>query len=127
MFKNALLYRIDHWPAPTLDTLDQRLRAARFVECGASQSESAGWVEPRGQAHGAMAENVAGQIVLRLAVETKAVPGAVVKGEVGRRLDAIEKDTGRRPRGHARRPHRPRRPRPRQLRPARRLQDRPHY
>ena len=99
MFKNALIYRIEAWAAPGLAEIDQRLQAARFVECGASQAEAVGWVEPRGKAHGAMAESIGGQIVLRLATETKAVPGGVVKDEVGKKLDAIEKDTGRRPRG----------------------------
>ena len=99
MFKNALIYRIEAWAAPGLAEIDQRLEAARFVECGASQAEAVGWVEPRGKAHGAMAESIGGQIVLRLATETKAVPGGVVKDEVGKKLDAIEKDTGRRPRG----------------------------
>ena len=99
MFKNALVYRIEHWEAPGLAELDQRLQAARFVECGASQAESVGWVEPRGEAHGAMVESIGGQWVLRLATETKAVPGGVIKDQVGKKLDAIEKDTGRRPKG----------------------------
>ena len=99
MFKNALLYRIETWAVPGLSEIDQRLQAARFVECGASQPESVGWVEPRGEAHGAMVESVGGQLVLRLATETKAVPGGVIKDQVGKKLDAIEKDTGRRPKG----------------------------
>jgi recombination associated protein RdgC len=99
MFKNALIYRIEAWEAPGLAEIDQRLQAARFVECGASQPESVGWVEPRGQAHGAMVESIGGQLVLRLATETKAVPGGVIKDQVGKKLDAIEKDTGRRPKG----------------------------
>ena len=99
MFKNALVYRIEAWAAPGLAEIDQRLQAARFVECGASQPESVGWVEPRGEAHGAMVESIGGQLVLRLATETKAVPGGVIKDQVGKKLDAIEKDTGRRPRG----------------------------
>ena len=99
MFKNALIYRIETWDAPGLAELDQRLQATRFIECGASQPESVGWVEPRGQAHGAMVESIGGQWVLRLATETKAVPGGVIKDQVGKKLDAIEKDTGRRPKG----------------------------
>ena len=99
MFKNALIYRIEAWSPPGLPEIDQRLQAARFVECSASQAESVGWVEPRGEAHGAMVESIGGQLVLRLATETKAVPGGVIKEQVGKKLDAIEKDTGRRPRG----------------------------
>ncbi len=99
MFKNALIYRIEHWDQPALTAIEERLSGARFVECGASQPESAGWVSPRGEAHGALAESVAGQLVLRLCTETKAVPGSVVKTQVQAQLDEIEKQTGRRPRG----------------------------
>jgi recombination associated protein RdgC len=99
MFKNALVYRIEHWAQPPLAEIEARLQGARFVECGASQPESIGWTEPRGQAHGAMVESVGGQLILKLATETKAVPGSVVKTEVQAKLDAIEKDTGRRPKG----------------------------
>lgn len=99
MFKNALVYRIEHWAQPPLSEIEGRLQGARFVECGASQPESIGWVEPRGEAHGAMVESIGGQLILKLATETKAVPGSVVKSEVQARLDAIEKDTGRRPKG----------------------------
>jgi recombination associated protein RdgC len=99
MFKNALVYRIEHWAQPPLAEIEARLQGARFVECGASQPESIGWVEPRGEAHGAMVESIGGQLILKLATETKAVPGSVVKTEVQAKLDAIEKDTGRRPKG----------------------------
>lgn len=99
MFKNALIYRIEHWDVPSLTEIEKRLSAAPFVECGASQPESSGWVSPRGEAHGALAEAVASQLVLQMAIETKAVPGGVVKSQVQSALDKIEQETGRRPRG----------------------------
>ena len=99
MFKNALVYRIEHWDPPTLAEFEKRLGGARFVECGPSQPESAGWVAPRGDKHAALAESVGGQLILKLANETKAVPGRVVKDQVEAELDKIEKDTGRRPKG----------------------------
>ncbi len=99
MFKNALIYRIVQWEPPSLAELADRLDASRFVECGATQGESAGWVEPRGERHGALVEAVAGQLILRLCTETKAVPAAVVKNLVEERLDAAERKTGRRPKG----------------------------
>src|SRR4051812_38344504 len=79
MFKNVLVYRISTWEQPDLSVLEERLAGARFVECGASQLESAGWVEPRGEKHGVMVESVGGQWILRLCTERKAVPGSVVK------------------------------------------------
>lgn len=99
MFKNALVYRIEHWTPPDPNDIEQRLAGAAFVACGATQPESAGWVAPRGQAHGVLAERVGGQLVLKLCTETKAVPGGVVKTELQARLDRIEQETGRRPRG----------------------------
>ena len=97
MFKNALIYRIEHWAPPTLTEMEERLSGARFIECGATQPESAGWVAPRGNKHAALAESIGGQVVFKLCTETKAVPGDVVKTQVEVQLDAIEKETGRRP------------------------------
>jgi hypothetical protein len=64
-----------------------------------SSLESFGWVEPRGEKHGALVENVGGQWILRLCTETKAVPGGVVKTRLEERLDKVEQETGRRPKG----------------------------
>ena len=99
MFKNALVFHIDHWEQPDLTQIEKRLDAARFAECGATQPESAGWVAPRGDKHAVLAESVGGQIILKLCTETKAVPASVVKTELEVQLDKIEKDTGRRPKG----------------------------
>ena len=101
MLKNALVYRIAQWNPPPAAELNERLAAARFVECGATQPASAGWVEPRGRQHGALVESVGGQWLLQLCSETKAVPAAVVKRQLDERLDRAERDTGRRPKGKA--------------------------
>ena len=99
MFKNALIYRIESWDPPAPAAIEERLAGQRFIECAASQPESAGWVEPRGQKHGALLEQVAGQTILRLCVERKPVPSSVVKTLLEERLQKIEDNTGRRPRG----------------------------
>jgi recombination associated protein RdgC len=99
MIKNALLYRIGSWEPPSSAEIENRLLAGRFVECGASQAESAGWVEPRGENHGALMEGVGGQLILKLCVERKAVPTQVIKNQLEVQLDKIEADTGRRPKG----------------------------
>lgn len=101
MFKSALVYRIDQWDRPDLTDIESRLDGARFIECGATQQESAGWVEPRNEKHGALLENVGGQLILKLCTETKAVPGSVVKTRLDERLDKIADETGRRPKGKA--------------------------
>lgn len=103
MFRNALVYRIVHWDPPGLADLCERLEAERFFECGATQTASSGWIAPRGEQHGAFAEAFAGRLILKLCSETKAVPAAVVKNLLGERLDAVERQEGRRPKGrHAR-------------------------
>ncbi|MEO8152430.1 MAG: recombination-associated protein RdgC [Rhizobacter sp.] len=99
MFKNALLYRIGPWEPPSSAEIESRLDAGRFVECGASQLESVGWVEPRGEKNGALMEGVGGQLILKLCIERKAVPSQVVKTELEQQLEQIEADTGRRPKG----------------------------
>jgi recombination associated protein RdgC len=99
MFKNALIYRIAEGALPALAEIEDKLLADQFAECGATQMESTGWVAPRGRKHGALAESVAGQLVLTLCTETKAVPGSVVKRRLEEQLDALEQQTGRRPKG----------------------------
>lgn len=99
MFKNALVYRYDHWDAQALPAIEARLQATRFVECSPSQPESAGWVAPRGEKHAALIESVGRQLVLQLCTETRAVPGSALKPRLEEMLDQIERETGRRPKG----------------------------
>ncbi len=101
MFKNALVYRIDQWEPPTQADIERRLEAGRFAECAPSQPEAAGWVEPRGEKHGALLESVGGQLILQLCTERKPVPSGVVKQQLEARLDRLEAETGRRPKGKA--------------------------
>lgn len=101
MFKNAVVYRIDQWEPPTQDEIAQRLIAGRFAECRPTQPESAGWVAPRGEPEAPLLESVGGQLILLLCAETKAVPGGVVKQQLQAKLDKIEAETGRRPKGKA--------------------------
>ncbi|MBW8315777.1 MAG: recombination-associated protein RdgC, partial [Hydrogenophaga sp.] len=79
MFKNVTIYRIAPGWTATLESMETALDAARFVPCGATQDMAVGWVERRGEAHGPLAESVAGQRILKLMIETKAVPGSVVR------------------------------------------------
>lgn len=101
MFKNALVYHVDQWEPPTQAEIERRLDSARFTACRPTQPESAGWVEPRDQKHGVLLESVGGQLVLKLCTETKAVPGGVVREQLDARLEKIEAQTGRRPKGKA--------------------------
>jgi len=97
VFKNILLYRIEPGWAATAIQVDSALQAGRFVACGASQEKSAGWVEPRGQAHGALLEVVGGQWLAKLMIETKVLPASVVNRKAQERIEHIEASTGRKP------------------------------
>ena len=97
MFKNLMVYRLMTPWAMSQAKLEEALQSAHFVECGASQEKSVGWVEPRGEAHGACVEVVAGQWILKWMIEVKSVPGSVVKRKVQEQVARIEEDTGRKP------------------------------
>ena len=99
MFKSSIVFRIVQWQPPEAAEVEARLAEAPFTECGPSQAESAGWVPPRGERHGPLLETVDGQWLLRLMLETKAVPGSAVKTRLEAELDKAEQETGRRPKG----------------------------
>jgi len=97
VFKNLILYRIaPDWHAVATD-VEARLQQAHFIECGASQDKSLGWIEPRGEGHGPLLEVVASQWILKLMTETRALPASVVKRKVDERVAQIEAITGRKP------------------------------
>jgi len=77
--------------------MEQGLAQGRYVQCGATQEKSVGWIEPRGQAHGPLLEAVAGQWLLKLMIESKALPGSVVNRKLDERLAQIEVAEGRKP------------------------------
>ena len=92
-----MAYRIGADWTISLTQLEEALDRYRFVECSPSQDKSVGWTEPRGQAHGPLVESVGGQWILKLQIETKAVPGSVVKRKADERIQEIETSTGRKP------------------------------
>jgi len=97
MFKTLLIYRVlAGWPADP-GVLGAALEQAQFTECGPTQERSAGWIEPRGHAYGSMVEVIDNQWLLKLMVETKAVPTDVLRRKVQEQCDQIEASTGRRP------------------------------
>ena len=97
MFHNLIIYRIAPGWQPDLQTFEDALAKAPFLECGATQEKSLGWVPPRGEAHGALAESVAEQWILRFMVESKTIPAAVLARKVKEKADRIEQETGRKP------------------------------
>ena len=92
-----MAYRIGADWTVTLTQLEEALNRYRFVECSPSQDKSVGWTEPRGQAHGPLVESIGGHWILKLQIETKAVPGSVVRRKADERIQEIEATTGRKP------------------------------
>jgi recombination associated protein RdgC len=96
MFKNAIIFRIVNTPAVGFFSEDA-LQAHAFVPCGASQEKSMGWTSPRNQMFGPLMEQVAGQSILSLMIESKQVPADVIKRKVDEQCAHIEATTGRKP------------------------------
>jgi recombination associated protein RdgC len=97
MFKTLSLFRIAGEWRPTLEQLKPSIEKNEFVECGATQIQSVGWIPPRGEKHGELIESIDGQLILTLCIQTKLLPSAVVREALDKRLDQIEQSTGRRP------------------------------
>lgn len=97
MFKNATVYRIAPTWSADAALLREALEKNRYAECGATQQQSIGWIEPRGAAHAPLLESVAGQWLCKLMIESKVLPGGVVKRKTDERVKQIEAQTGRKP------------------------------
>ena len=92
-----IVYRVGPDWSASVAQIEAALDGARFVECGATQEKSIGWCEPRGQAHGPLVESVGGQLIFKLMIETRALPGSVVTRKAKERVAQIEATTGRKP------------------------------
>ena len=97
MFANLIIYRIAPQWSATLEQVEQALAKVPFAECGATQEKSLGWVPPRGEQHGALAEAVGGQWMLRFMAEAKVLPGSALARKLKEKAARIEQETGRKP------------------------------
>lgn len=96
MFKSLIIYQFNSQECP-LDGLASMLERATFQPCGATQAISRGFVPPRGIAHGPLAENFTGQVLLSVMTESKKVPSDAVKRLAEEKAQALEQSTGRKP------------------------------
>lgn len=95
MFKSACFFRIaDGFTLPDLPALERVLAKSRFVPCGPTQQESAGWVPPRGNKGKLLAESVGGHLILKLCTEKRGVPAAAVRAAVEERVERYKVETG---------------------------------
>ena len=92
-----IVYRVGPEWSAAVAQIEEGLDAGRFIECGSTQEKSIGWCEPRGEANGPLVDSVGGQLILKLMIETRALPGAVVTRKAKERVAHIEATTGRKP------------------------------
>lgn len=97
MFKTLSIFRIAPECVICLPDLEHRAATAPYISCFPTQERSVGWTPPRGEANGALVESVGGQWLLKLMIETKAVPSAVINRKLAERVVKIEAATGRKP------------------------------
>ena len=90
VFKNVIVYRIGPAWAMSLEQLEANVQAAPFVECGLTQEKSVGWTSPRGDVNGVFVESIGGQWLLKLMLESKAVPSSVINRKVKEAITALK-------------------------------------
>lgn len=95
MFSNIIAYRVA--PGFDFDRAEESLQKNIFLECGATQEKSSGWVPARGEANGPLIESVGGQWIAKFFIESKAVPASVLARRVKEKAALIEQQTGRKP------------------------------
>jgi recombination associated protein RdgC len=97
VFKNLTVYRLGADWQPSREEVEETLAKGQFLPCGASEPLSIGWVPPRGIEHAPLVEVVDGHLHLKLQIESKVLPGSVVKERVDEIAAEIEAQTGRKP------------------------------
>jgi len=104
MLKSFTAFRVQEgWQPPSFGELSSALARAVFRPCGPTERRTSGWVPPRGVDHGPLLETVGGQWLMSLMSETRPLPASAIRAELDLRLDALEAQTGRRPRGRVKR------------------------
>lgn len=93
MFKNAAIFRVE--PGFRFDA--SILERNRFQDCGPTDQQSSGFIEPCDHSSAMLIHSVAGHQLLCYQSENKLLPGSVVDEIVKERLDAIEEREGYRP------------------------------
>ena len=97
MFKNLTVYRVGADWQPSREEVEAALTKGEFVPCGPSDALALGWVPPRGIEHAPLVEVIDGHIHLKLQIESRVLPGSVVKERVDEIAAEIEEQTGRKP------------------------------
>jgi recombination associated protein RdgC len=104
MFKTLTFFHVHKdCRLPDSAQLEQALSRFGFEPTAPTAKRSAGWSPPRGHEHGALAENIGGQYLFELTVETRKVPPAALKRELQARIEALQAQGAKPLRGKAKR------------------------
>lgn len=96
MFKNIVFFRVQPDSViPSVHALEEALELQRFTPCAPTQRQSSGWVHVRNEDHSPLVENVGGELIFKLMVESKMLPASVVKDKLEERIKKVKEETGR--------------------------------
>lgn len=95
MFQKFTFYRIAGLP-DSAEMLGQYLAHSEFVPTSQTQERSFGWIPPRAK-HGAFVESIGGQWIARVMIETRKVPSDALQRRIDEIIEAMERNTGRKP------------------------------
>lgn len=95
MFQKFTLYRLAS-QLPAGGQLEEYLSRSEFAPTASTQARSFGWIPPRVE-RGVFIENVGGQLIAKLLIETRAVPSDAVQRRIDEQVALIEEQTGRKP------------------------------
>ncbi len=93
-FKTLTAYRLN--VPVTVAQVEEALSAKRFSPCGPQDSQSVGFIPPRGGEHDPMLYANNGQILVALQVQSKILPGSVIREFADERAKEIFEREGRR-------------------------------
>lgn len=92
-FKNLIAYRITG-PLPT-DELEAKLQAHAFTPCGSQELYRVGWVPPATGLSDLFSHTAHGFFMIAVKKQEKLLPPAVIKSEVGKKVEEIEHQQSR--------------------------------
>lgn len=96
-FRNARVFKLEQQAAATLSQhIGASLDPWRFKDAGKLEMQSVGWIPPTDDGND-LAHVVGAHVLLRLRVEKKILPAAVVKQEAAKRAEQITEQQGFRP------------------------------
>lgn len=90
-FKNIILYRLVDEFTLSRDTIQEKLITMKFYPCPKSENFSVGWVSPYGGDSDSLVHSLKGFYLLCFCKEEKILPSSVIKEELDKKIELIQK------------------------------------